>query len=552
MQSSADEASARERRQASALPERLLFPLVGLLSIFLIAQLLDYGYGRDQAIYSVVADTLLQGGAPYRDAWDFKPPGIYFGFALARGLFGSGFQAVRILEALGLVSLFAAFGIFSRRHLGAVGAGILGAGVAILAYVPLEFWYTAQPEGFGAVALAWALVCASYEPRGAAGRRVEWRRFAAWSGAAALYGVAALLKPPLGGGILVSFAFVVVARWRAAAPSRRAQALGAPTLAFALGGVLPLLATVAYFGAVGALGDLYEALFVFTPGYTALAPASQDLAGSLWRALHEWLLRSAPYNAVGLVPLLLLPALHARERAAVAHVLGVIAFSLLGVALQAKFFLYHYAAAIALTGLLAGWGYWKVWIRVRRSAPGLIAAGAVLALVALHAIPGLPSIEPFWKRTEKRIATLRDPARRDQLRDSLYSLGDVDAASNRAAARWLARNTPSGSSLFIWGFEPVIYQLSARRPASRYIHNVPQRSRWGKQQSRRLLIQELEASQPAAIIVVHRDSLPWVTGDPLDSAQTLEDFPELRELLETRYRPAERIRDLEIRLRKDL
>jgi hypothetical protein len=139
---------------SSRRAEWVLFILLGLLSALLLAQLLDFGYGRDQALYAVVSDALLRGEVPYRDAWDFKPPGIYFTYAFARAVFGQSITAVRILEALVLVSLFFAFAVFSRRHVGSRRAGILGASAAILAYVPLEFWYTGQPEGFGAVAAA--------------------------------------------------------------------------------------------------------------------------------------------------------------------------------------------------------------------------------------------------------------------------------------------------------------------------------------------------------------------------------------------------------------
>jgi len=555
--------SAAERRSqatAEAAPatafahraERGLFLLLGLLSLVLLAQLLDFGYGRDQALYSVVADALLRGDAPYRDAWDFKPPGIYFLYALARAVFGGSFCAVRILEALGLLSLFLAYAVFSRRHLGSSRAGVLGASVAILAYVPLEFWYTAQPEGFGAIALAWALVCASYEPPPGASRRGERRQRAAWAAAAALYTVAALLKPPLGGGILVSFAIVLMSRRKAAGASGGLRALGAPALAFAAGGALPLLVALAYFAAAGALADLYDALFVFAPGYTALGLESASPLALLGKALRDWLFRAAPYNAVGLAALLLLPALHRRERLAVAHVLGVIAFSLIGVAFQAKFFLYHYAAVLPLTGLLAGWGYWKVWLRVRHSTFWLLVAGTVLAAIALEGVPGLPSAKRFWTRTAMRVEAWSDPDRRTPVRDALYSFGDVDARSNRAVAAWLAENTPPGSRLFIWGFEPVIYTLSGRLPASRYIHDVPQRAAWAQASSRRILMAELTAAPPAAIVVVRGDRLPWVTGNRLDSFESLRDFPELSAILQSRYRLAKRIGDLEIRLRNDL
>jgi hypothetical protein len=532
--------------------EQVLFVLLALLSVLLLAQLLDFGYGRDQALYAVVSDALLRGDVPYRDAWDFKPPGIYFTYAFARAVFGQSIFAVRILEALGLVSLFYAYAVFSRRHVGARRAGLLGASAAILAYVPLEFWYTGQPEGFGAIALAWALVCASYEPRHDSGRRGEVRQFAAWAAAAFLYAFAALLKPPLGGGILVSFGFVLASRWRARGASGPGRTLGLPTLAFAAGAALPLLATFAYFSASGALADLREALFAFAPVYTALQLERTPFPALLARSLFEWLFRTAPYNVVGLAALLLLPALHPRERRGVAHVLGVIAFSLIGVALQAKFFLYHYAAVLPLTGLLAGWGYWKVWIRVRGSALAGLAAAAVLCAVTLDAVPGLPNPRPFWSRTAKRLSTLSQPALRTPVRDALYSLGDVDARSNREVAEWLRENTPEDSTLFVWGFEPAIYALSRRRPASRYVDDVPQRAAWAKEKSRRILIGELTASPPAVIVVVHEDRLPWVTGNRQDSFESLRDFPELLAMLQRQYRLATRFGDLEIRLRNDL
>src|SRR6516225_2222383 len=50
-------------------------------AVWLLCQLMAFDYGRDQGIYSVVAHGLLQGEAPYRDVWDFKPPGIFLVFA---------------------------------------------------------------------------------------------------------------------------------------------------------------------------------------------------------------------------------------------------------------------------------------------------------------------------------------------------------------------------------------------------------------------------------------------------------------------------------------
>jgi len=91
------------------LAETLLLSMAILAIIFFLAHLLTFEYGRDQGIYTLAGDSLLEGKTPYKDIWDFKPPGIFFVYALARSLFGTGVEAVRILEALGLIGLFLGF-----------------------------------------------------------------------------------------------------------------------------------------------------------------------------------------------------------------------------------------------------------------------------------------------------------------------------------------------------------------------------------------------------------------------------------------------------------
>src|SRR5262245_7445629 len=68
--------------------------------VYLFGNILMYRYGRDQGIYATVADSMLRGGMPYRDAWDFKPPGIFVVYAATRAVFGSGQWAIRLVEVL--------------------------------------------------------------------------------------------------------------------------------------------------------------------------------------------------------------------------------------------------------------------------------------------------------------------------------------------------------------------------------------------------------------------------------------------------------------------
>jgi 4-amino-4-deoxy-L-arabinose transferase-like glycosyltransferase len=85
-------------------------------------------FGRDQGIYAVVADTMLAGGMPYRDAWDSKPPGFFLVCALARGLLGPHEWSIRVLEVHGFASLIPAFAVYAKRFLGDVRPGLMALG----------------------------------------------------------------------------------------------------------------------------------------------------------------------------------------------------------------------------------------------------------------------------------------------------------------------------------------------------------------------------------------------------------------------------------------
>ena len=138
-------------------PDTALVVAMSACAVVLLFQLLDFGYGRDQSIFALVGRTIRDGGLPYRDAWDFKPPGIYFLYALA----GPATWGIRVLEALSMAAMAVAFVALSRRCSAGWGAGLVGAILALDTHVRLEFWHTAQPESFGAALIACGLAFAA-------------------------------------------------------------------------------------------------------------------------------------------------------------------------------------------------------------------------------------------------------------------------------------------------------------------------------------------------------------------------------------------------------
>jgi hypothetical protein len=372
------ESSAASERVATNLLRGTCIAGIG----FLFIQILMYRYGRDQGVFAVVADSILHYGMPYRDAWDVKPPGVFVIYVLARALFGSAQWGIRLVEVASLTSLVFAFRKLAVRFFGEPDAGLFGAALAILTYAQLEFWNTAQAESFGATVLAWALVLATHEEplppdQGSAEapsrveRRRSLRQLAAWGGAGALYAFAGLLKPPLAGGAVVSAAF---AAYRVHARGGRSlRAMVTPFLAIGLGGALMLGAFALWFVVKGAWGDLYRTLFVFVPEYTKLGSQDAASAALVYLAIAQWLTAFSSGNLAGLVAAATLGPRAAREREGILHVLGVVGVQLVGVALQAKFFPYHFAAALPFAGFIAGLGMLRLWRRaLRYSSPGSV------------------------------------------------------------------------------------------------------------------------------------------------------------------------------------
>ncbi|MCC6552151.1 MAG: hypothetical protein IT372_03895 [Polyangiaceae bacterium] len=570
----ASPADTRATPGSTDVPGGSVLAKIGLVSAgFFLIQILTYGYGRDQGIYAMVARILLDGGMPYRDAFDFKPPGIFVIFALARVLFGSAQWGIRVVEVAGLVATAVAMTRLAERWWGDRRIGAVAAGLAVLVHAQLDFWHTSQPESFGGMLTVFGLLAAT--PPGTAHERrlgepalPSPRRMVL---AGALFGMAGLLKPPLAGG---GAALALVLAWPSlrllfargaarreatrspedqpgrAAPSRAGALLAAlrPAALIALGGALPVAACVAWFAARGALRDMLEVLFVFTPPYTALGWRGVTVLGLSWYGTAEWLLHYSGPVALGLGCLL---ALHPEtgERRGVAVILLIIAVQLAGVVMQAKFFPYHYGASWPVASMLAALGLWKAWAWAVRRGPlsaGLLVVGFSLAALARSATKDVP--DSYIERCLARLAILAKGGRDVAELDRLASVADVNAGANRAVAAFLRERVPPGAPVFVWGFEPVIYDLADRPPATRYLYNVPQRVAWAKDDARADLMRDLTAHPPLAIVVERYDVFPSVTGEAIDSRDTLDRFPALSELIADRYDAAVRIQDFDVYL----
>jgi hypothetical protein len=548
--STAQDRSLTERQSRERVLTGALLAAAGLSAAYLCIHILLFRYGRDQGIYATVAATLLRGGMPYRDAWDFKPPGIFVIYALSRALLGPGQWAIRVFEVLGLGGVVYAFVILSRRFFGSAAPGILGGALAVLVHAELEFWHTAQPESFGGMLTIFAIAIATFEPAADDPRRTA-KLLRAWSLAGLLYGITFLLKPPLGGGAVATAAFVALRAYpRSPGIPGKAEIprLLAPFLVMGAASVGVVLLFALWFAARGAWSDLYQVMFVFTPEYTKLGWEDAPIPGMFYLAIEEWFFFFSSGNALGLLAAMIMRPIALREREGIAHILAVVAVQLAGVTMQAKFFPYHFGASLMLGSLVAGLGIFKLWRWALARGWLAILAFAALAAPVLFARTATRDTETdFLDRVAARQRALLGKGESlDELNGKLYSVADVSYDADRRVAAFLREHLAPTELVYIWGFEPMIYDMADRRPASRYIYDVPQRVAWYRDRARAELMGDLAAHPPRAVVVEHHDVFPAVTGESIDSADTLVTFPALSGWLHERYDFATAIEDFDI------
>ncbi len=527
-------------------PDQWLAIVCWLVVAFASLSILLFSFGRDQGIYGLVADVILKGGMPYRDGWDFKPPGIFLTYALAQGVFGKSMLSIRLLEVIGLVAT-----VFGMQRLAQVffdkpKAGLVAGAVAGLVQAELEFWHTAQPETFGGYLTIAALVVVTLEVS-------KPRRWLIPFGMGALFGLCALFKPPLGGGILVCSAYLLT---REQAHAAKLPKLVRTAVIIGAGFLTPIALTLAWIAARGAWPAFYWTFHDFVPGYTKLNWNEAHASAWLYYALLESFTKFSALSAFGFIAAIAMGPIHAREREGIYLVLGIIAIQVTGIVMQGKFFPYHYAATLLMIAFLAGLGLYKLYRRCLVAGPGSILALAAFVGVAVDMRDGAPDLEQgFWERTQMRMSfLLRRPPflSRVDLDRKLSYVADYNLDVDRQVALEVRSRSGSNDPVFIWGFEPSIYFLADRPLASRWTYDVPQRTPWQRGFSRRELLKDLSVNRPKVIVVQHWDVFPSVTGSKLDSRDELPNFPELKALIDNQYKKVREIEHFEIYERSEV
>lgn len=490
---------------------RWLWVAYAALVIPLLAAVLTFSFGRDQGIYGVVAERWRHGVWPYEGAWDFKPPGIFLVFVAIQSLFGTGEVGVRVVEVMALVGLLAGLFAYGVRVLRSESVGLVAGLLALVTHAQLDFWHTAQPETFAAPLLVGALLL------------TEARSSVATTCLGILGGFLFLVKPPLGAAAAMPL-LVKLARARAGREVVVRVALAA------LAALVPIALLVVAFRRAGALEALHDTLFVFAPGYTKLGWENETALSLLYRTVERTVMGFSGPLFLGLV----LRVASRRSFAPLAELLAMLALCMLGTALQAKLFPYHFGSILPLAAVLAAEGFVDGFGSARMA--GRLSLATLLALAFVARTASRDVSGTFLARTVARLRAYPAFLRGDRAPfDALDKAADLDPSTNRALAAWFAEVSAERESVFLFGFDPSVYLEARRVPASRYLYDVPLRASWSEAHRARLLA-DLVAARPAAIALERWDRMKMVTGNDSDSLESAHAFGAFMAFLEGNYR----------------
>ncbi len=518
------EERSRERASVSILVAAAVLAL--LVGAIVKAPEFVLPIGPDQGTYSYVAERILDGGLPYRDAWDNKPLLTYYVHAAVLALVPPsarwdescipglaqqcGYVALQVVDLLWASATALVLFAVGRQVTGRATVGVLAAVLfAVYANVSQLSREGSTPEK----ELLLPMVMAYW----AVQRAEDDRRRGLWLIlAGAFAGVAFLFKQTAVSIPIALALWGAWTGWQRRDGGKRSSTTWQPIFRFSLGFLLPVAAVGAYFAARGGLADFWNAAFAYNLVQAGSSAANIPLgfAAGAWQVFSGssgllWLLALA-----GSAFLISAPARSDAAVLVLAWAAADVASLFLGGAKFAQVYFVQVVPSFALLGAIALDAAWRAtrgrWIW---RGYGLLVVGGVLLLSS-----------GFQARVTLRAWNDRIPPRSSVPADQ----------QNRGTFQRLANLGP----IFVWGDASQVYVLVHGRSPSRFFHIYPLSPFYsrgpGVAERRAELLGSFEHQPPAAILVdpaTDRDDPEGTLGLNLLS------FPELEQLIARAYRP---------------
>ena len=528
------------------------------LSAVIYLPSLFWALGLDQNIFAEIGSLLLNGKRPYLDAWDVKPPNIFYTYALFEWLIGRTDFAVRLSDYLSTLAACAVMFVWVDRQVRTHSENIVhclpfvASLLLILTLLSLGLSDTAQTESYSLVFLLIAACSIPQSPppsdppphpasppagreekflilplspsrgRGRVrGRRLGGGAFPFIAGAA--IGIATFYKSTNAIFLLpIAIELMLVRRTDA----RRLRMFGLLIAGFLIVSGLEL-------GVLALWGNLSE--YVTIALNVARAHPEEisnlhffDLFSALWNMVDIW-------SIVALIGICwAVVKRDAPVLTALRMSLLYLAAGLAAVYFQNKGWGYHYV--IVLPGLIGTCAIasFYLFLQLRdRSRPLAISLALIVIVLTLTLSP---SARRRLHYTQDAISSIQSHPK------YLASLGAHQSLyyppCTEALANYIRSRTSPTDRVFIFGEEPGAYWKSGRQAASRYIYTLLFTSGVLSSKDLRAMDDTIATEKPLLFIVERFDTTRF--RNKPETSETLlrddSDFRPLNALLQHEYR----------------
>lgn len=481
---------------------RFRLAALGIIFLAVVIRLPSMVYPRaidSEAMYSVVANEIVDGGRPYVDAVERKPPLLFWTYAAIFKVAGKfNWKALHFVALVWTLSAMAGLYLVGRelfdRNTGLIAA---------VFYSVFQSWWTWKNLAFDGEMLmnlpiiwAWAI----------AFRRSSSRVRPELFPTGALLCAAFLLKQPAAMAAVPLGIYLLLPSYRASRSLTRMNSI-----------IQAAVLTTGFFAALGLVTIvLWKQGILRDAFYWTIA--DHDVPHVFWQ---KGIVQTLTFLGACL-PLVIGVIMACRDKDEIwagktaerTTLLGLLAASAIGAAAGARFYPHYYLQLIPPLVLLAAPYYAQLWSRKIQPPNWLLRPKVTYAWLALTVI--VFSIKHWTVLAPRRVPS--------------------------DAGRYLFTHSTPDDRIFVWGQTPEIYLDAHRRPACRYITTFPltgyvfggpipgldTRSRilpgaWTT------LEQDFARHPPTYIVDVHADA---------KSAQyPVKDFPILAKLLAERYEP---------------
>lgn len=488
---------------------------------------LNYPFGSDQGVFAYMARIILKGGAPYKDAWDIKPPGIYLLYALGMKIFGDSMQSIRIFDlCFTLSSVLLIF--YLVKKLFNEHSAFISAFFYIFYYYINDFHVLAQSESFCNLFILITflfLYLVLTSPRERPNFRIHFFCF--------LIGIFSVLtvwiKPAAISISLISLYFIIE-KW---IKEKNTLKLVNGIILFFAGGFGVSILFFIYLLRKDALMDFLYTIFIWDKKYSVILYKAgwTEFIKTMSIPLLYFIKYHLPFLILALIGMII-TVIKSRD---FGHhfVLGYFLATLLCLLFQGKFFYYHWLTCYIPMSIFIGNLFYLSIKNYKKIYP------IIFILVALILIY-IYTIEKYLFSFKFIMAYKMGHISEEVYYRGFGGYGSLEPGhfsfqANYEVADYIKNHTNNEDPILIFSFSSVPYYLSKREAPTRFFFNVPVIAPWSNKDWRKEFLNDIKWNPPKYFIFIQGDANPWVSGISKDSYDTMREWKELSNFLTENY-----------------